>query len=343
MPNKILKGLTPSMYDTPYNSKTSAEYYKNHLQEKINETYEYAPNTEPIMREIESGTLNFESIDCRVCHAIEPKTGLNLGDDFKDVKFFDLNADVRMGQRYSFCNSVWITVNTDNYRYITKSAILRKCNNVLKFIDDNGDIVEEPCIIDYAMKYSNLYFNKAVNINQGTIVLIAQYNSNTKNITNNDRFIFGSQVFKVKSINDFLRGSTYDVESTPLITYELFIDTRADDDDFELGIADMNKYKNIYNPNIITDGIIVSPNKVELLETEKQEYTCDMYINGERQNKQFSFVASNVPKEYYNLDIIDGNTFSVTNNKWYKLNPLRITCKCDTDEYSFDIWLRGLF
>ena len=88
------------------------------------------------------GTMEFEKLVCRVCHAIEPKTGKQRGDDFKELKFFDLNYPKGIGTRYRFDNSIWLTNNTDNTKFVTKSNVIRRCNNVLKYIDENGRICE---------------------------------------------------------------------------------------------------------------------------------------------------------------------------------------------------------
>ena len=83
-----LRGIKAATFNTPTNYVESVRYYEQNLQDKINDTYQYASDTYEIGQEIVAGTLDFCPLVCRVCHAINPKTGLNLGDDFKDLKFF---------------------------------------------------------------------------------------------------------------------------------------------------------------------------------------------------------------------------------------------------------------
>lgn len=182
-----LRGIKAATFNTPTNYVESVRYYEQNLQDKINETYQYASNTYEIGQELVRGTLDFTPLVCRVCHAINPKTGLNLGDDFKDLKFFDVFSHRTMGERYWFNNSVWITTNTDNYHYNTQSAIIRRCNNTLNLINSNGCIIREPCIVGYSIKYANIYYNTSVEIPQGTIVVTAQNNDITQGININDR------------------------------------------------------------------------------------------------------------------------------------------------------------
>ena len=109
MVNKHIQSIKNAMYSTPVDYKTSEKYYSQMLNEKIQETYEFASDTFEIEVEYETGTMEFEPIVCRVCHAIEPKTGLQRGDDFKELKFFDLNYPKGIGTRYRFDNSICLS------------------------------------------------------------------------------------------------------------------------------------------------------------------------------------------------------------------------------------------
>ncbi len=334
------------MYDTPTNYKESTQYYTSNLQEKINESFEYASDGFEIGQELNKGTLEFTPLICRICHAIDPKTGLNLGDDFKDLKFFNLSDNRIMGQRYFFKDSIWITANTDNDKYITKSSIVRRCNNEFRYIDiKTGKIISEPCVIDYDMKYSNIYYNQSVIVPQGTIDIFCQNNENSKSIQINDRFIFGSQVFKVKAKNDFLRSRTYIKESVPIIHFETYIDSTADDDDFILQIANMNKYKDVYPPKPEPIGIDVevSPLPLEIYQNESQIFECFLYKDGIKQTNTFDFSVSGMSDSYYNFEIIDGNSFKITNLKMNILAPLVVKCSNEEMSKSFEFELRGLF
>lgn len=345
MNNKLAFTIKSMMYDTPTDYKESRKYYTDALQEKINETSEFASSNYETEQELVFGTFEFEQIVCRVNHAIEPKTGLNLGDDFKELRFLDLNSTHIMGKRFRFNNSVWITVNTDNYRYITKSCIVRRCNNEFRYIDEKGKIISEPCIIEYDMKYSNIYYNKAVNVPQGTIDIYAQNNANSAKIKINDRFIFGSQVFKVKTVNDFLRSETLVKDSAPMIRFETYIDSEADDDDFDLQIANMDKYKNVYppEPEPVGTEVVVTPMPYTVYEKETQEFECFLYIDGAKQLDEFTFTPSGVSAQYYTLTTISPNHFSVTNHKMYIDNPLSVLCSTPNGEKTISVLLRGLF
>lgn len=344
MTNKRINDMKNAMYDTPFDYKTSNKYYSDLLSDKIQETYEFSSDTFNIEVEYVPGTMEFDPIVCRVCHAIEPKTGLQRGDDFKELKFFDLNYPKGIGTRYRFNNSIWITCNTDNTKYTTKSNVVRRCNNVLKYIDDSGNIIEEPCIIEYAMKYSNVYYNDYVDIPQGTLVVIAQNNKNSRNILINDRFIFDSQVYKIKAKNDFLRENTFEKNGAALIRFEVNLDVTAPDDDFELGIASMNKYKDIYNPVVSYDTkIVIDPNVNHILEGDEVVFSCYLYNGEQKLDNEFDISCTSIPSSYYNFNVIDGNHFSIKNNKMNLNNIVSVKCKTDDIEEEFNYQLRGLF
>ena len=88
----ILQGLDAAMFNTPSDYIEAKDKYKADLQYKINDTWWMASDNFKIQIENVMGSRVFTDIICRVNHAIEPKTGLNLGDDFKELKFFDLDS-----------------------------------------------------------------------------------------------------------------------------------------------------------------------------------------------------------------------------------------------------------
>ena len=344
---KGLLGLEAAMFDVPTNYEESRGKYYSDLQHKINETWWMASDNFEIQVELDMGSRVFTPVVCRVNHAIQPKTGLDLGDDFKELKFFDMNYPVKMGMRFIFADSWWIVTNTDNLNYPTKSAIVRRCNNVMKYYKD-GVLIEGPCIIEYAIKYANIYYNEVLSIPQGTIEVICQSNPNTTPITYNDRFIFGSEVYKVKTVRDYLRQATWDKNSNPLIQFSMYVDTKAADDDFENGIASTGEYSP--NENVPPDEdsvykVVVEPIQDDLLIGETVKFACYLTKNDKIQSDTFDFTASGVPEEYYELNILDGNTFEVTNKHEYFKDLLVVNCATTDGKYSKQVKLalKGMY
>lgn len=356
--NKYMSSIRSAMYDIPTNYKESEKYYTNTLQEKIDETFQFASDTYEIEEEKVFGTLEFSPLVCRVNHAIDPKTGLNLGDDFKKLAFSDLSADRYMGQRYRFNNSVWMTVNTDNYHYITKSVIIRRFNNELRWIDlKTGNLISEPCIVDYSIKYANLYYNNTVDITQGTLVVMTQYNQNTRQIKVNDRFILGSHAYKVKTVLDALRSETYEQGTVPMITFQVYVDTTASDDNFTPvsgqynpkypeNLANVNKYEKIFDPGISgNDNVIITPETTEIMLNEFVDYSCYLYVNDVKTDTEFDFIFSGLSSNYYVATAVDGNHFRIYNKKTNVKDKLKVTCESKTGNCQKEILISmgGMF
>ena len=334
------------MFSVPSNYIEARDKYNRELQQKINEKWWMASDNYEIQMEPIRGSREFSSIVCRINHAINPKTGLNLGDDFKVLIFFDLNSPITMGYRFIFDNSWWIVTNTDNYNASTKSVVVRRCNNTIKYIH-NGMIIEEPCIIDYATKYSNVYYNDVIDIPQGTIDVTCQNNSNSKRISYNDRFIFGSDVYKVKVIKDYLREETFVDDSNPLISFSMYVDVKSPYDDFSSRIANTDYYNS--NETVSMDDskyeIVVNPTQNSLILNEQVRYRCSLYNGGQELQDNFEFIPYGVPKDCYSLTILDGNNFTIRNLKPYLQKPLKIKCNVINKDLSkeIEISLRGLY
>ena len=341
---KNLRSIKTAMFDCPYDYVSSRDYYSKNLQDKINDTYEWAQNNFKIGQEIISGTLDFSPIVCRVVRSIYPKTGLNRGDDYRKLEFLNTHDKRVVGQRYKFDNQTWITTNTNNYSYSTVSSIVRRCNNQINYINSQGEICHEPCIIDYAMKYSNIYYNNEVNIPQGTIIVILQKNDFTNSININDRFIFGNQVFKVKSQIDYLRNETEEIDCALLRQFDMYVDSKAYDDNMELGIANFSRYKDIYPPKPLpVDGFNIVPSNNKILQGTSQIFECVYYQDGKSIDIDLNFIPNWVDDRYYTIEKVQENSFNIHNNHMSS-KPLVIQCISDKyGKYDFNIKLGGLY
>lgn len=335
------------MHSSPTNYIEGRDYYRQNLQYKIDETWEWQSDQYEIQKETFMGSGQYAPILCRINHAIQPVTGLNRGDDYKKLIFFDLSSKQLIGEKYQFQDNYWITTNTDDYQFTQKQVIVRRCNNVIKYIDKNtGEIISEPCVIDYSMKYSTVYFNNFVDIPQGTIIVIVQRNEKTIPININDRFIFNNQVFKVKSFNNFLRQYTEQQDSVGLIQIEMYVDPLAPDDDLELGVCNTNQYKDVYppKPEPVTPGIIISPESFTILQGRTVQYSCYMYDeNGDKLEDAFTFTPTWQNQDYFTFNVIDENNFQVTNNHMLVGHPIVINCVSGDNQKQVEITLGGMY
>lgn len=218
-------------------SKAPSEQIKEDFQATVDSAWAVSSSLYTIQEELTFGTQVFTDTEVRVNHAIDTVAGEKLGDDYRVFIFKDFDHAKGLGYRYQFNNNIWLCTNSDLYKYVTASTTVRRCNNVLKFRDSYGAIKTEPCIIDYEYSGTSPLYDNAINIPSGNLVVVAQYNQNTKDIKINDRFLFGTQAYKVKSIKDFQRNATFDNNTTPLVYYTLYKDSESVYDDFVNGIA----------------------------------------------------------------------------------------------------------
>lgn len=77
--------------------------------------------------------------------------------------------------------------------------------------------------------------------------------------------------------------------------------------------------------------IRIEPNISEILLGETQQYTAYKYIDNILQSDVFTITADDTPSQYYDLNILDGNTFMIKNNKMYQNETLDVTCVSNTD------------
>jgi hypothetical protein len=90
--------------------------------------------------------------------------------------------------------------------------------------------------------------------------------------------------------------------------------------------------------------IRVTPNKNYILQGENGQFEAKMYLNGAVLPDIFTFLVSGstlIPAENYTFAVIDGNNFSVQNNKKYMDSPLYIDCTSGSFTKQLEITLKG--
>lgn len=346
MANKYLDSINTTMRLAPKDYRQARKQYEGDLAAKIEEQFEMAPDVYKIGVELEFGTLKFSDYICRIISTIDPKTGLNIGDDFRRIISRDLHDPMEMGWRYQFSDNIWIVTNTNNDKDTTKSCIVRRCNNVAKWVDKTGIVIDEPCIVGYALKYASAYFSDVTALPQGTISITMQNNQNSKRLLINDRLYIGSMVYKVRAINDFLRERTFDDSSNPLIEFVCAVDVEANSnaDNGVLASAD-DRNPNATNKQAKHERVIVFEPEIDsLIVGAKKVVIANLYDNGSKTDLKFTFTASGIPNNCYVFSIVDDNSFSITNIGQYMGKPLEIKCDCENGvSRTMYITMRGLY
>lgn len=229
-----------------------ASYYADYAA-MMDLGFENAPNVvyDEIEYEATYGEEDFITIPrVRVDTILNYNTGIILGDDYKTFVFApEFEIQPYYGMKFRWQGSYWLVINTNSYASLPVSAEVRRCNNVLRFFNEKGERVYEPCIMDYTLRFANNEDTMTIAIGNGEQKVWCQRNSRTQLIQPNDRFLFGTPEQRVAfrlyagGVKNYLNGVTMD-DLSPTIT-EFYVDHYEINplfDDLENGFA--NAYLN---------------------------------------------------------------------------------------------------
>jgi hypothetical protein len=245
----------------------------------------------------------------------------------------------------------WLITSLDKAQLWNVNGDIERCVSILKWIDDNGDLQSYPCVIkDTSGRIMMPDFNGLLVTQNGYIKIAIQENADTDLIKNNDRFLFGIPnnytAFKVDLANNYTK--------TKSLTFDLYITQLSPNDDIINGIAwnDVtgNKPQPVPSPTgksyiLTSDGNITqdkdNPNlyTTTILQGSNHTHTfhIDTYNNNVQQTDIFTVTSSGVPTSNYSLNIIDGNTFTITNNQKYTDNKLKVICTDTSDNTTVEL------
>ena len=279
---------------SPVYTNPPAVTWQSDFQYWVNEQFFSAPDAFTIQEETTFGSGSLVDVDVRVNRAINAYTGEKLGDDFKLLLFRDLQHSVGIGQLFWFDDNYWISYNSERIKNFAASCVIRRCNNTLRWVDENGEFYSEPCSIDYSISRPRDEMGSKDPVTPaGYVTVYSQLNNKTKKIKGNQRFLFGSVqnrvAFKVfgDGVRNFLNQETNDDESGKLLMLTMggnYVNTETDD--IISGIADINKtiYLLSLNPSLITGNA-----------SDSYQLTPLLTFNGNPVNKNISYFTSSSP------------------------------------------------
>jgi hypothetical protein len=281
------------------NSKTPQDNYIDLFQETLNNQFDNASNVWTIQEEYPDYSKSYTNTQVRISHVINAETGLKLGDDWKTLYFKDLNHPIQVGKLYYFDENVWITINTEIIKNLGATATIKRCNNVLKWIDaKTGAMYEEPCSLEYLVKEPRDYTNSgaAMIVPGGFVNIRAQFNERTNIIRANQRFMFGNAENKADSWvcfrilatgkNTFMNLKTYDNMSTGVIVLDAIANYVNDEtDDIVNGIADL--YSNQYE-------VLLNKTSISAEVGTTYQLTSEVRQEGETITRDVEWVSSNI-------------------------------------------------
>jgi len=278
-------------------AENSSKAYTDLLQATINDQWSNTTQVMTVQEQSQIGSSIYNNIAVRVDYAVDMGTGYKQDDDYKLFAFQDLTHNVAKGLLYKYDDDYWITINTSEVGSISKDINVRRCTNIMRWIDpQTGYLNEEPCVIEYVLESPNALKDKEVVVANGHISILCQGNSVTRNIPKNTRFLFNGQPFKFLATQNMLDEGITENQDSDLLYVDMYLDMIESDDDLVNNIANASQY----------------------------QYTINAYCSINEQTSGFSGVA-------YSTVTLNGNT--VNRNVNYLGNG-NVTVNATTGEYT---------
>jgi hypothetical protein len=150
---------------------------------------------------------------------------------------------------YGGVSSTWLMFALDKQYLHACTGRIYKCNNNLKWVDDNGITRNYPCVVGYGIRESRTDERKNIVIPDGIIVVTVQSNTYTQSIIHSDRFLLGTN----GEYNAYRVNAIQNITDENLIEFTMFYEALSANDDIVNGIAD--KYENSYTVEILQPSI----------------------------------------------------------------------------------------
>lgn len=284
--------------------ETAFDTYRGETQAYINSQWHDSPLWCKVKEETQVGSFKFEEIE--VWKNTVSEFTLNIikdSSDFRRLMFKDVYKDVGRGRYYEFNNNYWLVYESTNEESPYKEVLVRRCNNIAKWIDvDSGEIVEQPCVLEYDISATNPKVDKDIIVANQSTTLVLQGNEKTHKLKRNDRFIFNGLAYKFVAYNNYMQKEYVD-DSVNLLFMDLDLDIDKPYDDFENNIADRYKYD---------FSVSINENPTQQVNGFNGVLTANVMLNGEETDRQVEWSCSegatiNQDGEY----VIDGDVGDV--------------------------------
>ena len=117
--------------------------WRETMQQSINDTWEDSSTLETVQGQTTVGGTTYSEESVYLNSVINPSTGENFGDEYRKIfyrTYSDASTNKWLGKMYQFDSQYWLTTNTNTAIGAVTSAVLRKCNNILKWYANDGTL-----------------------------------------------------------------------------------------------------------------------------------------------------------------------------------------------------------
>jgi hypothetical protein len=220
-------------------AQTPNEYYKSLIQNTINGTFDDTTQKFTIKEENYPFGNTYTDYSVWISSGSDVSTNvIKEVTDFRQILFNDITHTNYRGQKYILPDGdTYICYDKIDPLSLDTFCQVIRCNNILKWIDKNsGKIYSEPVFIGHEIDSTRNMVAKTGIIPNTRMVILAQYNDNTKTIDRNQRFVIGNSSFKVEELNNYMKEA--EINNVTFMRIYIQLDALLPTDDLVNGIAD---------------------------------------------------------------------------------------------------------
>lgn len=293
-------------------AKAPVQEWQEGYQAAADDFWDNTSTVRTIQSQTAVGSHEFAPEDVQVTSILNPKTGKDLGDDWREIvhKVYAEQTNYT-GKLYQFDGKTWIATNTNKREGSVRTSIVRRCNQTLKWVA--GDELKQwACAFTTDFNYiSPNYGTEGVPIIKADAMILVQQNTDTAAIPYNQRFLFNGKAYITVQTNPH-------IIDTYLVIYVNATQIEADDDV-------VNNIANASAIQPVADGVRILPDTFKLLAGETQQYSVYNYQDGVASSEGFDFYPTQAPTEDYLFTVTSENSFEVEN---LRQSPVPLIVRC---------------
>lgn len=266
-------------------AKDNESYYRKYAQEWINKYFYDTTLVRDIKEEIYPFSNNYKDYEVHIDSVSDVTINTNKAiGSYLSLIFKDCEHKTYRGQKYIYNDEPYLCYDTTKpLSRIAKTQII-KCNNKLRWIDDNGAIIQEPCFIGWEVSATNSNITKDSTIEQRRLICLIQGNENTDKIKTNQRFLLSKD--NALKVTQIFKENLDNINDSYSNMFTLYIEwsTVSSKDNKELLLADyyITNYK-----------VEINQTNLELLNGDIGTLSATTYLNDKIEPLNVVWVSSN--------------------------------------------------
>ena len=350
-------GLNPIMTNNPARyADRQRQYFDPETRRFIQETAKYASDfmAAQVQGLYSDDPSDWRTYRIRLTDVVRPSSAIQRNfDDYKQFLFESAKIEyVRPGTKIVTMGNTWLVTNPANISGASGSGICRRCNAVWNHLDENGNILSEPLIVENDRANANDSDAQAsMLITKGYFNVICQYNKETAQIDTNTRMILGKGAYRVTGFSDFDMEFTGDYSTVRLLSFTVrYEEPNPVIDDMVNHVAGGKTFVPKPDASDSGDGPSGDAPQVAFTSAVPQNIaayqtatvSAAYFVNETEQSDALAWDFSGAENAAYSAKIAaDGKSVKIT-CFGYSETPLTVTASCGAYSVSAEIALEGM-